>query len=131
VFQWNEMMITRLLAIAIVALPLAAQSHLVFYHIEAGTMGGGTHSRASIKIDGDRPTYKLAPDHVLTADIVPGSHTFYGDRKEYQHTYELEDGKTYYFRVQMMTGGTLRTSGMRVTLVPEDVGKAESSGLKR
>jgi hypothetical protein len=103
------------------------QTHLVFYRLNLQEAEG--FARASIKIDGDKPTYKIASNRIWTVDVATGRHTIYGDRKQFLQTYEFENGRTYYFRLQFMTG-TLRP-GFRVIQVPEELGKSESFGLKR
>jgi hypothetical protein len=73
-------------------------SKLIFYRPK-DNLGGAFH--ASIRIDGSKPTHKVPNGRYWTTDIAAGEYFIYGDDiKDAGQKYQLESGKTYYFRIE-------------------------------
>jgi hypothetical protein len=73
-------------------------AHCVFYR-ESAISGKGLH--ASIRIDSDTPAHKLPSGKYWETVLSPGEHRIYSDQQQYGRNYQLEAGKTYYFRVEL------------------------------
>ncbi len=126
-------MITRtspILAVLLAMICLAEAADpatLVFYRLgDQGAM-----IRASIKIDSDQPTHKLHLARVWTTSVAPGDHFIYGDQKDLGRSYSLISGKTYFFRVEYMHATVMHKARFRCVLVPEEIAREESLGLKQ
>lgn len=102
-----------------------APAKLVFYRA-TGYAGHSMH--ASIKIDSEKASHKVSDNRTWTTELPAGAHFVCGDDKQYGRTYELEGGKTYYFRIEAIMGENQLK--FRVLRVSADTADTEMTGLQ-
>jgi hypothetical protein len=105
------------------------KAQCLFYR-EGAFAGSALH--ASIRIDGDRPEHKLGSGRYWATELAPGEHRVYSDLERYARVYQLEAGKTYYFRVEFRLNPPTTFGKMRFQIVPveAEVATAEMTALK-
>jgi hypothetical protein len=104
-------------------------AHCIFYR-EGAFTGKALH--ASIRIDSDAPKHKLPSGRYWATDLTPGEHLIYSDLDRYGRTYQLESGKTYYFRVEFRLNPPTAFGKMRFQIVPveAEIATGEMTALK-
>lgn len=80
-----------------VAMGQGNATKLIFYKLD-DLFGTTLHS--SIKIDGPKAVHKLRNSRYWTTEVAAGEHFIYGDEEIDGRKYQLEVGKTYYFRME-------------------------------
>ena len=106
-------------------LTIARPAKLVFYRA-TGCVGHILH--ASIKIDGEKAIHKIHDNHTWSTELPAGLHFVSGDDHVYGKTFVLEDGKTYYFRVEAIQGKNQLK--FRVLSVSPEIADSEMAGLQ-
>lgn len=105
--------------------PAPPSAKLVFYRA-TGYVGHILH--ASIKIDSEKAIHKIHDNHTWATELPAGPHFVSGDDKLYGRAYVLEDGKTYYFRVEAIQGKNQLK--FRVLSVSSEIADTEMVGLQ-
>jgi hypothetical protein len=101
----------------------------IFYREGAFT---GTALHASIRIDGKSPRRKLGSGRYWATELLPGQHRMYSDLERYARSYQLEAGRTYYFRVELRLNPPTMFGKLRFQIVPieAEVATSEMAALK-
>ena len=89
--------ISMALLLAGVTMGQNSASKLVFYRVD-DVSGNALH--LSIKIDGLKAVHKLRNARYWTTEVAAGEHLIYGDDESDGRKYQVEVGKTYYFRIE-------------------------------
>ena len=87
--------VSMALLLAGVVIGQSTTSKLIFYRVDDAT--GALH--LSIKIDSVKAVHKLRNARYWNKEVTAGEHLIYGDDND-DRKYQLEAGKTYYFRVE-------------------------------
>jgi len=101
----------------------------IFYRENAFT---GSALHASIRVDGYAPKHKLGSGRYWETEIAPGEHRIWSDLERYGRAYQLEAGRTYYFRVEYRVNPPTVFGKMRFQIVPiePDIATSEMGVLK-
>ncbi len=73
----------------------AQKAATAYFYMTSGLLGG-----TAVSIDG-RAVCRLESRQYCTVQIGPGKHAFATNREWSENSFELESGKTYYFRLQV------------------------------
>jgi uncharacterized protein DUF2846 len=93
----------------------AQKTATAYFYMISGVLGG-----AEITVDG-RAVCRLQSRQYCTVQIGPGKHTIATNQDWLGNSFELESGKTYYFRLQVRAVRSAGYVAHVVPMAPEDV----------
>ncbi len=87
----------------------AQKTATAYFYLISGVLGG-----AEITVDG-RAVCRLQSRQYCTVQLGPGKHTIATNQEWLGNSFELESGRTYYFRLQVRA---VRSAGYVANVVP-------------
>ncbi len=102
----------------------AQKTATAYFYMTSSVLGG-----ADITVDGKTVCWLHSATY-CTVQIGPGKHSIATNREWWGNSFELESGKTYYFRLQVRA---VRSAGYLANIVPvaADTGESELRGCTR
>ena len=95
----------------------AQKTATVYFYMISGVLGG-----SDISVDG-KAVCRLHSDTFCIVQIEPGKHIIANNREWWGSSFELESGRTYYFKLQIRA---FRAAGYLANVVPVTPEAAES-----
>jgi hypothetical protein len=95
----------------------AQKTATAYFYMISGVLGG-----TDISVDG-KAVCRLHSDTHCTVQIEPGKHMIANNREWWGNSFELESGKTYYFKLQLRA---FRAAGYLANVVPVSPEAAEA-----
>ena len=102
----------------------AQKTATAYFYMISGALGD-----TDVSIDG-KTVCRLQSHKYCTVQIEPGKHAIATNREWWGNSFELESGKTYYFRLRVRA---VRSAGYLANVAPvdTDTGEAELRGCTR